>query len=251
VNDLLATKEICFSRHNNFDSNFYFWFILIIMVEVDIEKGWGEILKPQFDMPYFDELTRFVKSEYQSQIIYPPDGFVFQAFNSCPWDQVKIVILGQDPYINPGQAHGLSFSVPDGVAKPPSLQNIFKEIRDEFSSPMPISGNLLRWAEQGVLLLNSVLTVRQGFSNSHQGKGWEIFTDEVIRLLSVEKSTLVFMLWGIPARKKAGLIDAQKHCILESSHPSPMSVRRGFSGNKHFILCNEYLIANGKNPIIW
>lgn len=220
-------------------------------MQVKIEESWGRVLATEFEKPYFKALTSFVREEYKTTTVYPPGPFIFQAFDACPWDQVKVVILGQDPYINHGQAHGLSFSVPDGIAKPPSLLNIFKEIRDEFEQPVPVSGNLLRWANQGVLLLNSVLTVRAGLSNSHQGKGWETFTDEVIRMLSEEKQSLVFLLWGSSARKKAEWIDREKHCVLESAHPSPMSVMRGFFGNRHFIRCNEYLQYNGKNPIIW
>ena len=221
------------------------------MANVSIEKGWGAELADQFSQEYFLNLSAFVKEEYKTQQIYPPGKLIFQAFDACPWDTVNVVILGQDPYINPGQAHGLSFSVPDGVPKPPSLLNIFKEIKNETGQPVPTSGNLLRWANQGVLLLNSVLTVRAGLSNSHQGKGWEIFTDAVIRVLSEKKSHLVFMLWGNFARQKAVLIDSAKHLILESPHPSPMSVTRGFFGNGHFMKCNESLSHHGNNPIIW
>ncbi len=221
------------------------------MADVKIEAGWKEKLRTQFESDYFENLIRFVKDEYASQTIYPPGNLMFNAFNACPWDKIKVVILGQDPYINPNQAMGLSFSVPEGISKPPSLLNIFKEIKKETGQEIPISGNLTRWANQGILLLNSVLTVRAGLSNSHQGKGWEIFTDSVIQLISSEKSNIVFLLWGAPARKKAGLIDQQKHLILESAHPSPMSVDRGFFGNGHFVKCNEYLISKQENPIIW
>ncbi|HPI10095.1 MAG TPA: uracil-DNA glycosylase [Catalimonadaceae bacterium] len=221
------------------------------MAEVKIESGWRQVLQPQFDHTYFEGLSSFVREEYRTKTIYPQAKFVFQAFDACPWDRLNVVILGQDPYINPGQAHGLSFSVPDGIPKPPSLQNIFKEIRSEFGQEVPVSGNLLRWAEQGVLLLNSVLTVQAGLSNSHAGKGWEQFTDAVIRTISEQKDGIVFMLWGNSARSKSAFIDEKKHCVLASAHPSPMSVTRGFYGNRHFLLANEYLLANGKTPINW
>lgn len=221
------------------------------MANVRIESGWAKVLEDQFEASYFQSLIQFVKNEYKTQVIYPPGNLIFNAFDSCPWENVRVVILGQDPYINPGQAMGLCFSVPDGVPKPPSLQNIFKEILTETGQAVPASGNLERWARQGVLLLNTVLTVRAGLSNSHQGKGWEQFTDTVIRRLSDKKEGLVFLLWGSPARKKAELIDARRHLILESAHPSPMSVTRGFFGNGHFNKCNEWLNKKGQNPIIW
>jgi len=221
------------------------------MVDVKIEESWRVLLQAQFDQPYFEQLIEFVKNEYQTQTIYPPGKLIFNAFEACNLSALKVVILGQDPYINPGQAMGLSFSVPDHVPKPPSLLNIFKELKSETGQQIPSTGNLIRWASQGVLLLNSVLTVRAGLSNSHQGKGWEVFTDEVIRLISSNKENVVFMLWGSHARKKTELINRQKHLILESAHPSPMSVMRGFLGNGHFIKCNDFLISNGQNPIIW
>ena len=221
------------------------------MAEVKIDKSWKIKLEPEFQKPYFESLIEFVKSEYDSQTIYPHANLIFNAFDVCPWDHLKVVILGQDPYINPYQAMGLSFSVPDGVRKPPSLLNIFKEIKKELGQDIPDSGNLTRWANQGILLLNTVLTVRAGLSNSHQRRGWETFTDEAIRLISSEKEHVVFVLWGSPARKKKVLIAATKHLILESAHPSPMSVERGFFGNDHFKKCNEYLISKGQNPIIW
>jgi len=221
------------------------------MAEVKIEDSWKSRLETEFNKPYFEFLISFVKEEYKTQTIYPPAKLIFNAFEACNWDNLKVVILGQDPYINPEQAMGLSFSVPDGIRKPPSLLNIFKEIKKELNQEIPISGDLTRWANQGILLLNSVLTVRAGLSNSHQGKGWETFTDEVIQLISREKEGVVFLLWGSPARKKAGFIDGSKHLVLESAHPSPMSVERGFFGNGHFVKCNEYLISKGQNPIIW
>lgn len=220
-------------------------------MEVKIEEGWKSVLQSQFEQEYFRQLISFVKSEYSSTTIYPPGRLIFNAFDSCPWEMLKVVILGQDPYINPGQAHGLSFSVPDGVEKPPSLQNIFKELAEDIGKPIPKNGNLESWARQGVLLLNTVLTVRAGLSNSHQGKGWEIFTDSVIRLISSKKNHVVFILWGSPARKKAELIDKQKHHILESPHPSPLSAHRGFLGNKHFSLTNDYLKSKEISPIQW
>lgn len=221
------------------------------MADVKLEASWKLRLQAEFSKPYFENLIAFVKNEYQTQTIYPPGKLIFNAFEHCSWDKLRVVILGQDPYINPGQAMGLSFSVPDGLPKPPSLLNIFKELKKETGKEIPVSGNLTYWADQGVLLLNTVLTVQAGLSNSHQGKGWETFTDEVIQLISREKEQVVFMLWGSPARKKAQLVDAGKHLILESAHPSPMSVERGFFGNGHFVKCNEYLQSKGLNPINW
>ena len=221
------------------------------MKEIKIETGWKDELEDVFQSEWFAALREFVKIEYRQQRIFPPDSLVFNAFNLCPWAETRVIILGQDPYIRPGQAHGLSFSVSEGTAIPPSLQNIFKEIQKETGQPFPVNGDLSRWAMQGVLLLNTVLTVREGLSNSHQGQGWEKFSDEVIRRLSERKENLVFLLWGSPARKKAELIDSEKHLILESAHPSPMSVYRGFNGNGHFSKCNQYLLSKGLQPIIW
>jgi uracil-DNA glycosylase len=221
------------------------------MGNIRIEKGWGEILEDQFESPYFQHLREFIRTEYASGIVYPPANLIFHAFDACPWDKTRVVLLGQDPYINPGQAHGLCFSVPEGITKPPSLLNVFKEIQSQTGKPVPKNGNLESWARQGVLLLNTVLTVRAGLSNSHQGKGWEQFTDEVIRRLATRKEGLVFLLWGASARQKAGSIDPSRHLVLESAHPSPMSVTRGFFGNQHFVRCNEYLVAQGGSPIIW
>lgn len=221
------------------------------MSSVQIHPSWAEVLGEEFSRPYFRQLTGRVREEYGSSVCYPPGHLIFNAFNECPWDEVRVVVLGQDPYINPGQAHGLAFSVPDGIARPPSLMNIFREIQRETGKPVPASGNLVGWARQGVLLLNTVLTVRAGESNSHQGLGWETFTDAVISLLASRKSELVFMLWGSPARRKRDLIPAGRHLILESAHPSPMSVMRGFSGNGHFIACNDYLKEKGKIPVKW
>jgi uracil-DNA glycosylase len=221
------------------------------MKDVQIEEGWKMQLKDLFLTGWFDDLRNFLRSEYAAYRIYPPGKFIFNAFDLCPWEKTRVIILGQDPYIRQGQAHGLSFSVQEGISLPPSLQNIFRQIQNETGQPLPASGDLSRWAKQGVLLLNTVMTVREGLSNSHQGRGWETFTDEVIRRLSERKENLVFLLWGTPARKKSELIDSQKHLILESAHPSPMSVYRGFDGNGHFGKCNQYLLSKGLEPIIW
>lgn len=220
-------------------------------VDVKIESSWKAKLQPQFDQPYFENLTKFVREQYREFEVYPPGPQIFNAFEYCSWKEVKVVILGQDPYHGPGQAHGLCFSVNDGVTKPPSLRNIFKEIQRETDKEIPESGSLIRWANQGVLLLNTILTVRRGEPLSHQNMGWEQLTDEVIRLISNEKENIVFMLWGSPARKKAELIDGRKHLILQSAHPSPMSVERGFFGNNHFLKANEYLQAYHITPIAW
>ena len=220
-------------------------------MKVKIEESWGKVLASEFDKPYFKTLADFVKGEYRSHQIYPAGRDIFNAFDTCPFERVKVVILGQDPYHDEGQAHGLCFSVNDGVAFPPSLQNIFKEIQQETGAPIPASGNLTRWAHQGVLLLNSMLTVRAHQAGSHQGHGWEQFTDAVISRLNEGREHLVFLLWGSYAIKKGALIDRTRHLVLTSAHPSPLSSYRGFFGNRHFILCNEYLIQHGKQPILW
>ncbi len=221
------------------------------MANVKIEESWASQLSSEFNKPYFEQLIQFVKAEYASGTCYPPGGLIFNAFNTTPFEKVKVVILGQDPYHGPGQAHGLCFSVNDGVQFPPSLVNIFKEIEAETGAPIPLSGNLTRWAEQGVFLLNTCLSVREHQAFSHSGKGWETFTDAVISKLSQEREGLVFLLWGAPAGKKATLIDQQKHLVLRSAHPSPLSAYRGFFGNHHFTLTNDYLVQHGKQPIIW
>lgn len=221
------------------------------MKPIQMEEGWKNELEDLFSLEWFTHLREFIRTEYRDYSIFPPAKLIFQAFDLCPWDKTCVVILGQDPYIRPGQAHGLSFSVPDGVPLPPSLQNIYKEIQRETGNPSPKSGDLSRWAVQGVLLLNTVLSVREGISNSHQGCGWERFTDEVIRRLSERKENLVFLLWGSSARQKSSLIDRGQHLILESAHPSPMSVYRGFEGNGHFLKCNQYLRHKGIQEIIW
>lgn len=220
-------------------------------MEVKIEKSWKEVLQTEFDKPYFENLVGFVKQEYASHTIFPPAGQIFNAFNTCPFNNVKVVILGQDPYHGPRQAHGLCFSVNDGIQFPPSLQNIFKEITSDLGIPAPKTGNLTRWAEQGVLLLNATLTVRASQAGSHQGRGWEEFTDAVIKIISEKAENVVFILWGSYAIKKKALIDASKHCILTAPHPSPLSSYRGFFGCKHFSQTNTYLTSKGKTPIEW
>jgi len=220
-------------------------------MDVKIEPTWKEVLQDEFNKPYFDLLTRFVRKEYETQTIYPPAKLIFNAFNLCPFDKTKVVIIGQDPYHGYGQAHGLCFSVNDGVPFPPSLINIFKEIEDDLHTPSPKSGNLERWAKQGVLLLNATLTVRAGLAGSHQHKGWEEFTDSVIKKLSDNREGLVFMLWGSYAQKKGLVIDTKKHLVLEAVHPSPLSAYRGFLGCKHFNRANVYLQQRGETPIQW
>lgn len=220
-------------------------------MNVRIEESWRERLQPEFDAPYFEQLTDFVRHEYATTRVYPPGREMFAAFEACPFDKVKVVILGQDPYHEPGQAHGLCFSVNDGVPFPPSLQNIFKEIHDDIGTPIPMSGNLTRWANQGVLLLNATLTVRAHQAGSHQNRGWERFTDAVIHRLADEREHLVFMLWGAYAQRKGEFIDRAKHLVLQSPHPSPLSAHRGFFGNHHFSRTNEYLVAHGMEPILW
>ena len=220
-------------------------------MQVKIEKSWQEVLQIEFDKPYFENLVGFVKQEYASNTIFPPAGQIFNAFNTCPFNNVKVVILGQDPYHGPGQAHGLCFSVNDGIQFPPSLQNIFKEITSDLGIPAPKTGNLTRWAEQGVLLLNATLTVRASQAGSHQGKGWEEFTDAVIKTISEKAENVVFILWGSYAIKKKSLINPSKHCILTAPHPSPLSSYRGFFGCKHFSQTNTYLTSKGKTPIEW
>ena len=220
-------------------------------MDVKIEQSWKTRLQNEFEKEYFINLTNFVKKEYNSFTVYPPGRLIFNAFDKCLFENVKVVILGQDPYHGPGQAHGLCFSVKDGVAFPPSLNNIYKEIHNDPGTSMPDSGNLERWAEQGVLLLNATLTVRAGQAGSHQNKGWELFTDEVVRLVANEKSHVVFILWGSYAQRKGETIDRAKHLVLESPHPSPLSASRGFFGNKHFSKANTYLVEHGMEPVEW
>ncbi|WP_339616344.1 uracil-DNA glycosylase [uncultured Gilvimarinus sp.] len=219
---------------------------------MQLESGWLAELGDEFDQPYMRQLKTFLKAEKQAgKVIYPPSGEMFNAFNSTPFAQVKVVILGQDPYHGPGQAHGLSFSVPSGVRIPPSLQNIFKEIERDLGIPRPNHGNLQAWAEQGVLLLNATLSVEQANAGSHQKRGWEQFTDHAIEALNRDREGLVFLLWGSYAQKKGRLIDTNKHLVLKSVHPSPLSAHRGFLGCGHFSQVNEYLQAKGQAPIDW
>lgn len=220
-------------------------------MDVKIEESWNRSLAGEFEKPYFEVLTRFVREEYANHKIYPPGKLIFNAFNQCPFEQVKVVILGQDPYHGPGQAHGLCFSVPEGVAFPPSLQNIFAEIKSDLGISLPRHGNLERWARQGVFLLNATLTVRAGQAGSHQNKGWETFTDRVIHLLAEKKENQVFMLWGSYAQQKGKFIQPSRHLVLTSVHPSPLSAYRGFFGNRHFSKANQYLSEHGKEPINW
>jgi len=220
-------------------------------MDVKIEKSWEEQLKCEFEKPYFNALVEFVREEYAKHPVYPPPTQIFHAFDVCPFDEVKVVIIGQDPYHGKGQANGLCFSVNEGVRTPPSLKNIYKEIRNDLGKEIPESGNLDGWAKQGVLLLNATLTVCAKSPGSHQHKGWEEFTDAAIKVLSEKRKDLVFMLWGAYAQKKGQVIVDSKHLILKSSHPSPFSADRGFFGNKHFSKANEYLEKHGINPIDW
>ncbi|MEQ9425613.1 MAG: uracil-DNA glycosylase [Cyclobacteriaceae bacterium] len=220
-------------------------------MDVKIEASWKEHLQPEFEKPYFKNLVDFVKQEYQTSAVYPPGKLIFNAFDHCPFESVKVVIIGQDPYHGPGQANGLCFSVNDGMKKPPSLVNILTEIQNELGKPIPDSGNLERWADQGVLLLNATLTVRARTAGSHQNKGWEEFTDATIKAISNEKEHMVFMCWGAYAQRKAEIIDRSRHLVLESPHPSPFSVHRGFFGNNHFRKANNYLKENGLDEIDW
>lgn len=220
-------------------------------MDVQIEESWKQILSEEFEKDYFRQLTDFVRNEYRSTTVYPPGKLIFNAFNLCPFEQVKVVIIGQDPYHGPGQAHGLCFSVNDNVPFPPSLRNIFKEIQDDLGKPIPESGNLTRWAKQGVLLLNATLTVRAHQAGSHQRRGWEEFTDAAIRALAEQREHLVFILWGAYAQKKGAFIDRSRHLVLTSVHPSPLSAHNGFFGNRHFSRANEYLQQHGQTPIEW
>ncbi|HSZ25336.1 MAG TPA: uracil-DNA glycosylase [Cytophagaceae bacterium] len=220
-------------------------------MDVKIEESWKARLKPEFEKSYFKELVAFVKEEKKKYEIYPAGNLIFNAFDKCPFEKVKVVVIGQDPYHGPGQANGLCFSVNDGVKHPPSLQNIFKEIANDLGKPLSVTGNLESWALQGVLLLNATLTVRKNTAGSHQKKGWEEFTDEVIRIVSEEHTNLVFILWGAYAQKKGSFIDSTKHLILTAAHPSPFSAYNGFFGCKHFSKTNEYLKKVGKAEIYW
>lgn len=221
-------------------------------MDVNIETSWKEELKEEFDKPYFGQIVRFLKEEKQAgKVIYPPGKLIFNAFDKTPFDKVKVVIIGQDPYHNAGQAHGLSFSVPDGVAPPPSLVNIFKELQSDLNISIPHTGNLEPWARQGVLLLNASLTVVANTPNSHAQAGWHTFTDEVIRHVSADKEHVVFMLWGKFAQNKTELIDNSKHLVLKAAHPSPFSAHSGFFGSGHFSKANQWLQQQGEKPIDW
>lgn len=220
-------------------------------MQVNIEESWKHILHTEFEKPYFKTLASFVRSAYTDTRIYPPPKHMFEAFTLCPFDTVKVVILGQDPYHGYAQAHGLAFSVQAHSAIPPSLKNIYKEIHRDIGTPIPTSGDLSRWATQGVLLLNATLTVEAGKAGSHQGNGWEQFTDAVIQTLSNEKSHIVFILWGKYAQAKSSLIDSSKHLILTAPHPSPLSAHTGFFGCAHFSKANMYLVETKQEPIIW
>ena len=221
-------------------------------MRVEIHPSWEKVLQPLFETTSFENLVQFLKKEYAENVCYPPGRLIFEAFNACPLEQLKVVIIGQDPYHGPGQAHGLSFSVLEGVSPPPSLVNIFREIENDLGIPFPKSGNLSPWANQGVFLLNATLSVRAHQAGSHQKQGWEVFTDQVIQTISTQKEGVVFMLWGGYAKKKAQLIDSSKHLILSSGHPSPLSANRGYwFGNKHFSQANTYLRTKGKEEINW
>lgn len=221
-------------------------------MDVQIEQSWKNVLQPEFNKPYFEQLVTFLKKEKAAgKIIYPPGPDIFNAFNTTPFSQVKAVILGQDPYHNPGQAHGLCFSVQEGVPPPPSLINIYKEIQSDLNIPAPNHGHLIKWAEQGVLLLNASLTVEQNKPMSHSKIGWHKFTNQVIKTVSDKKDKIVFFLWGGFAKSKMSLIDNSKHLILTAAHPSPLSAHNGFFGCKHFSKANEWLKNNGKSPINW
>ena len=223
-------------------------------MEVKIEESWKKVLSGEFESEYFAKLAGFVRNAYRTGVVYPPAKFIFEAFNRTPFDKVKVVVIGQDPYHNPRQAHGLCFSVQQGVELPPSLVNIYKELESEYGTPfLGRGGDLSRWADQGVLLLNATLTVSGGanMAGSHQGKGWETFTDAVIRELSTRRDHLVYLLWGSYAQRKAAYVDRTKNLVLECAHPSPLSAHRGFFGCGHFRKCNEYLAANGLTPIQW
>lgn len=220
-------------------------------MEVKIAQDWKDILAPEFEKPYFEELTQFVKEEYAAHRVYPRGSNIFRAFDKCPFERLKVVIIGQDPYHGPGQAHGLCFSVAEGVPFPPSLQNIFKEVHADTGAEIPLSGNLDRWAEQGVLLLNAVLTVREHEAASHAGRGWETFTDAVVRAVAERKEGVVYMLWGSYAQRKGAIADPSRNLILKAVHPSPLSAYRGFLGCRHFSQANAYLESIGKEPILW
>lgn len=220
-------------------------------MKVKICDTWKNVLHDEFEKEYFSQLVDFVKSEYQKHTVYPPGRLIFNAFDHCSFTDTRVVVIGQDPYHNPGQANGLCFSVQEGVAMPPSLVNIFKEIKSDLGKEIPPNGNLERWAAQGVLLLNATLTVRANAPGSHQKKGWEEFTDAVIKVISEQKEGVVFLLWGAYAQQKGKIIDDQKHLVLQSAHPSPFAANKGFFGNRHFSKANEWLVSKGQALIEW
>lgn len=220
-------------------------------MKLELEKSWENALSAELNARYYHELLRFLDVEYSKGVCYPPQEYIYEAFNKCPLDQVKVVIIGQDPYINPNQAHGLCFSVPEGAPFPPSLKNVFKELKSDLEVDIPFQGDLTRWAEQGVLLLNATLTVRHGESNSHQGKGWGKFTDAVINTINQQKTEIVYLLWGAFAQKKAKSVDQKHNLVLKSVHPSPLSAHRGFFGSNHFSQANHYLTLHHKTPVQW
>lgn len=220
-------------------------------MNVRIDESWRQVLQPEFDKPYFELLTDFVRHAYRTTQCFPPAGQIFRAFDLCPFDRVRVVIIGQDPYHDVNQAHGLCFSVQDGVPVPPSLVNIYKELNRDLGKPIPMSGNLTHWAEQGVLLLNATLTVEAHRAGSHQGKGWEELTDAAIQALNNQRSNIVFMLWGSYAQRKGQFIDRRRHLVLTAVHPSPLSAYRGFIGCGHFSQANTYLLQHGQAPINW
>lgn len=220
-------------------------------MNVRIDESWRQVLQPEFDKPYFELLTDFVRQAYRATQCFPPAGQIFRAFDLCPFDKVRVVIIGQDPYHDVNQAHGLCFSVQDGVRIPPSLENIYKELNRDLGKPIPTSGNLTHWAEQGVLLLNATLTVEAHRAGSHQGKGWEELTDAAIQALNKQRENIVFMLWGSYAQRKGQFIDRKRHLVLTAVHPSPLSAYRGFIGCGHFSQANNYLLQHGQSPIAW
>lgn len=222
-----------------------------LKMDIRIESGWKAQLSCEFEKEYFLQLSKFVRQEYETYHCFPPPADIFAAFNRCPFDQTRVVIIGQDPYIRPDQAHGLSFSVRDGVVFPPSLRNILKEVAEDTGTELPLSGDLSRWAEQGVLLLNATLTVREGASGSHQGKGWETFTDAAIRAINAKEEPVAFLLWGSFAQKKASFVDTARHLVLKAPHPSPLSAHRGFFGSRHFSMTNHWLSKQGLTPVVW
>ena len=220
-------------------------------MNVRIDESWRQVLQPEFDKPYFELLTNFVRNAYATRQCFPPAGQIFRAFDLCPFDKVRVVIIGQDPYHDYNQAHGLCFSVQEGVPAPPSLLNIYKELQRDLAKPIPNSGDLTHWAEQGVLLLNATLTVEAHKAGSHQGKGWEELTDAAIQALNNQRSNVVFMLWGSYAQRKGQFIDRKRHLVLTAVHPSPLSAYRGFIGCGHFSKANDYLLQHGLSPINW